>query len=169
MLRLRSSDGEIFEVDLEAVASQSLLVRDMVDINNANYGEAILLPLYNVSDRVLAKVLDYILYHGTLADVPSSVARGTQEDADEQWDEQFLDSLDEENLSEVMRAAHYLNIPKLQHLTCVRAGEGMRGMIVEEARIIFDLPSDFTPEEDAAIRRQTDMLLEFLHRLNIRE
>ncbi|MCO5576205.1 hypothetical protein L7F22_030013 [Adiantum nelumboides] len=103
------------------------------------------------------------------ADVPFSVTRGTQEDVDKQWDEQFLDSLDEENLSEVMRAAHYLNIPELQHLTCVRAGEEMRGMTVEEARIIFDLPSDFTPEEDAAIRHQTDMLLEFLHRLNIRD
>ncbi|MCO5563340.1 hypothetical protein L7F22_016981 [Adiantum nelumboides] len=103
------------------------------------------------------------------ADVPAAITCGTREDADEQWEEQFLDSLDKENLFEVMMAAHYLDIPGLEHLTCVRVGEEMRGMTIEEACTIFNLPFDFTPEEDAAIRRQTDMLLEFLHRLNIRE
>ncbi|MCO5574890.1 hypothetical protein L7F22_028684 [Adiantum nelumboides] len=84
-------------------------------------------------------------------------ARRTPEDADKQWDLQFLKSLaSEKKLFDVMMAAHYLNIPGLQHLTCVRAGERMRGMTPEQARTLFNLPSDFTPEEDAAIRRQNE-------------
>ncbi|MCO5563337.1 hypothetical protein L7F22_016978 [Adiantum nelumboides] len=91
-------------------------------------------------------------------DVSSSVARRTRSEAtDKQWDLQFLDSLaDEEVLFEVMMVAHYLNILRLEHLTCVRLGERMRGMTPEHARAIFNLASDFTPEEETAIRRQNE-------------
>ncbi|MCO5574892.1 hypothetical protein L7F22_028686 [Adiantum nelumboides] len=93
-------------------------------------------------------------------DVPSPIARRTRsEAADKQWDLQFLDSLaDKDALFEVMMAAHYMNIPGLEHLTCVRAGERMRGMTHEQARAVFNFASDFTPEEDAAtcIRRQKE-------------
>ncbi|MCO5578244.1 hypothetical protein L7F22_032083 [Adiantum nelumboides] len=241
MLRLRSSDRKIFKVDLEAVASQSLLVRDMVDsslgdLGTGNSNKPFFLSVPEVSGRVLAKVLDYTIYHGTrlraitaaangnessgfneentattaaitaeadsdteliavdvaaeeniagAAEVPAeeinspvadcnapddvvagagssdspapAPARRTPEDADKQWDLQFLNSLSsEKTLFDVMMAAHYLNIPGLQHLTCVRAGERMRGMTPERARTLFNLPSDFTPEEEAAIRHQNE-------------
>ncbi|MCO5563331.1 hypothetical protein L7F22_016972 [Adiantum nelumboides] len=168
MLWMRSSDGEIFEVDQEGV-----------------YG------------RLIAKVLYYTLYHGdlpaicianTFESATTSTSGGELEDATTCNDvaaadgtingkaaeenarsaaesdntaaessDDFLDSLaDEEVLFEVMMVAHYLNIPGLEHLTCVRTGERMRGMTLEETRAVFNLASDFTPEEEAAIRRQDE-------------
>ncbi|MCO5563332.1 hypothetical protein L7F22_016973 [Adiantum nelumboides] len=44
----------------------------MVDINNVANGEAIFLPIYEVCGRVLAKVLDYTLYHGTLSTIATA-------------------------------------------------------------------------------------------------
>ncbi|MCO5563336.1 hypothetical protein L7F22_016977 [Adiantum nelumboides] len=86
---------------------------------------------------------------------PSPVALD-QRPLTSKWDLQFLDSLaNEEVLFEVMMAAHYLNIPRLEHLTCVRTVR-MRGMTPEQAHAVFNLASDFTPEEEAAIRRQIE-------------
>ncbi|MCO5563333.1 hypothetical protein L7F22_016974 [Adiantum nelumboides] len=91
-------------------------------------------------------------------DVSSPGTHRTRSEAvDKQWDLQFLDFLaDEEVLFKVMMATHYLNIPRLEHLTCVRTGEIMRGMKLVQARAVFNLASNFTPEEETAIRHQNE-------------
>ena len=57
-VRLESSDGQIFEVD-EAVAFESKEIKNMYeDICTNN-----IIPLLNVSSKILAKVIEYSNYH----------------------------------------------------------------------------------------------------------
>lgn len=65
------------------------------------------------------------------------------------WDQKFLDSLDLPSLIELTKAANYLNIPTLLDLCCRTIAKQMTGLKAEELRKKFNLPNDFTPEEEA--------------------
>lgn len=57
-VKLRSSDDEMFEVD-EAVAFESQAVKNMIE----DTGKDAVIPLPNVSSKILAKVIEYCKYH----------------------------------------------------------------------------------------------------------
>merc|ERR1712080_787590 len=58
MLKLKSSQGEIFEVEPE-VACMSTLIKNMVDDSGTDEE----IPLPNVKTAILSKVIDYCKYH----------------------------------------------------------------------------------------------------------
>ena len=58
LLKLKSSQGEIFEVEPE-VACMSTLIKNMVD----DCGTDEEIPLPNVKTAMLGKVMDYCKYH----------------------------------------------------------------------------------------------------------
>merc|ERR1719221_1936028 len=58
MLKLTSSQGEIFEV-LPEVACMSTLIKNMVDDSGTDEE----IPLPNVNTAILSKVVDYCKYH----------------------------------------------------------------------------------------------------------
>ena len=57
-MKLKSSQGEVFEVD-EDVACMSQLVKNMVEDSGADEE----IPLPNVKTAILGKVLDYCKFH----------------------------------------------------------------------------------------------------------
>jgi hypothetical protein len=65
------------------------------------------------------------------------------------WDQRFLESQDLPTLIELTKAANYLNIPLLLDLCCRTIARQMSGLKAEELRKKFNLPNDFTPEEEA--------------------
>lgn len=65
------------------------------------------------------------------------------------WDQKYADSLDLPTLIEITKAANYLNIPGLLDLCCRTIAKQMTGLKAEELRKKFNLPNDFTPEEEA--------------------
>ena len=65
------------------------------------------------------------------------------------WDQRFLDAFDLPTLVEVTKAANYLNIPNLLDLCCRTIAKQMTGLKASELRRKFNLPNDFTPEEEA--------------------
>lgn len=65
------------------------------------------------------------------------------------WDQKFLDALDMATLIELTKAANYLNTPLLLDLCCRTIAKQMSGLTAEELRKKFNIPNDFTPEEEA--------------------
>lgn len=65
------------------------------------------------------------------------------------WDQRFLDSMDLATLVEVTKAANYLNIPLLLDVCCRTIARQMTGLKAHELREKFNLPNDFTAEEEA--------------------
>ena len=58
-IKLQSSDGEIFSVDVE-IAKQSLIIKNMLE-NLLNDEEVV--PLPNVDAFILRKVIQWLTYH----------------------------------------------------------------------------------------------------------
>lgn len=78
-VRLKSSEDEIFEVD-EAVASQSIAIKYMIE----DTGTDNIIPLLNVTSKILAKVIEFSNYH-----VEAAKTAILEEDV-KKWDEEFV-------------------------------------------------------------------------------
>lgn len=69
-------------------------------------------------------------------------------------DKSFFDSLDLPVLIDVTAAANYLAMEPLLDLCCKTIANMLSGLSVEEIRVKFNIPNDFTPEEEAKLKAQ---------------
>ncbi|KAF3432827.1 hypothetical protein FNV43_RR23929 [Rhamnella rubrinervis] len=157
MITLKSSDGEVFEVD-EMVAVQSQMIKHMIEDNCADNA----IPLANVNSKILAKVVEYCKKH--VADDSYKAAHEfklSDEDLTA-WDADFIKDIkdDQSILFDLMLAANFLDIKGLLDLTCQTVANMMKGKTPEEIRQIFHIKNDYTPEEEEEVRRENQWAFE---------
>ena len=140
---LISSDDERFEVPEEA-ANLSETIRHMIEDGCTEGG----VPVPNVTGRILAKVLEYCNKH-------AADAESNKEELDK-FDKAFVDEVkaDQATLFDLILAANYLNVKGMLDLTCQTVADMIKGKSVEEIRQTFNIKNDFTPEEEAEIRKE---------------
>ncbi|OWM83965.1 SKP1-like protein 1 [Punica granatum] len=154
MITLRSSDGETFEVE-ESVAVESQTIKHMIEDDCADS----VIPLPNVSSKILSKVIEYCKKH-----VESAAAAGTEndktaEDTLKAWDAEFV-KVDQSTLFDLILAANYLNVTGLLNSTCQTVADMIKGKTPEEIRKTFNIKNDFTPEEEEDVRRENQWAFE---------
>jgi len=150
---LTSSDNENFPVDKE-VAERSVLIKNMLE----DVGESDApIPLPNVNSKVLKKVIEWCEHHRT--DPPAPTDENTEDrkrNTDiEEWDQKFME-VDQETLFEIILAANYLDIKPLLDVGCKTVANMIKGKSPEEIRKTFNIVNDFTPEEEAQIRKENE-------------
>ncbi|XP_021714061.1 SKP1-like protein 1A [Chenopodium quinoa] len=157
-ITLKSSDGETFEVE-ETVALESQTIKHMVEDDCADN----VIPLPNVTSKILAKVIEYCKKH---VDSPKSSSDNAAAAADRQvddelktWDADFV-KVDQATLFDLILAANYLNIKSLLDLTCQTVADMIKGKTPEEIRKTFNIKNDFTPEEEEEVRRENQWAFE---------
>jgi S-phase kinase-associated protein 1 len=72
-----------------------------------------------------------------------------------EWDQKFL-QVDQEMLFEIILTANYLDIKPLLEVGCKSVANMIKGKSPEEIRKTFNIANDFTPEEEAQIRRENE-------------
>lgn len=72
-----------------------------------------------------------------------------------EWDQKFL-QVDQEMLFEIILTANYLDIKPLLEVGCKTVANMIKGKTPEEIRKTFNIQNDFTPEEEAQIRRENE-------------
>mmetsp|Transcript_23995 Transcript_23995/g.66677 ORF Transcript_23995/g.66677 Transcript_23995/m.66677 type:complete len:161 (+) Transcript_23995:312-794(+) len=156
-VKLRSADGEFFEVDAE-VAFSSLTVRNMVE----DTGTSSPVPVPNVNSKVLSKIIEYCSYHvehdRVLRDTEESNKRGLEEEV-ARWDKEYI-SIDQAVLCELILAANFLNIKGLLDLCCQCVADIIKGKTPEQIRQHFHIKNDFTPEEEEEVRKENQWAFE---------
>uniref|UniRef100_A0A453M755 SKP1 component dimerisation domain-containing protein n=1 Tax=Aegilops tauschii subsp. strangulata TaxID=200361 RepID=A0A453M755_AEGTS len=75
------------------------------------------------------------------------------------FDAEFI-KVDQNTLFDLILAANYLNIKGLLDLTCQTVADMIKGKTPEEIRKTFNIKNDFTPEEEAEIRRENQWAFE---------
>ncbi|CEP23624.1 SKP1 [Cyberlindnera jadinii] len=152
-----SSDGEPFKVERK-VAERSVLIKNMLgDLGNDDDDddESFEVPIPNVRGSVLQKILEWCEHHKDTA-FPDDEDDDSRKSAPvEEWDREFL-RVDQEMLYEIILGANYLNIRPLLDAGCKVVAEMIRGKTPEEIRRTFNIVNDFSPEEEAAIKRENE-------------
>ncbi|KAJ9077268.1 hypothetical protein DSO57_1018341 [Entomophthora muscae] len=152
-VKLTTSDEKEYSVEKNVII-RSKLIRGLLD-DIGETEEAI--PLPNVNSTTFEKVLEYCNHHkddplveeeeDELPPKPKAI-----EDIDP-WDYQFA-KLEKEPLFELILAANYLDIKPLITVCCKMVANMIRGKTVEQVREEFNIVNDFTPEEEAEIRKE---------------
>jgi S-phase kinase-associated protein 1 len=158
MVTLKSSDGEEFEVS-EEVAMQCKAISPLIE----DGWDQIPIPLYNVTAKILRKVIEYCEQHVNAAHALETEMKKAEEDSSttpassrmsaeelRNWDKQFVD-VDQETLYELFMAADYLDINSLLHLACQKVADMIKGKSPNEIRQILHIKNDFTDEEEQRI------------------
>ncbi|KAJ1972188.1 hypothetical protein H4R33_007119 [Dimargaris cristalligena] len=153
---LKSGDEKLFQVPRN-VASKSALISSMLE-TAPNETEPI--PVKNVQSPVLEKIIEYCTKHAN--DDPED-----DEDSDDEmdgplrstdidpWDLKFID-VGMEMLYEIIMAANYLDIKPLLNLGCKTVANMIKGKTPDEIRSRFNIPNDFTPEEEEQIKKENE-------------
>jgi len=150
MVTLTTFDGGSFVIDKDVAACCEFFNRGVED------GEPILLP--QVPGNVLGKVLEYCEYHKEeLIQIARTDDDGTSQHTTNigEWDQEFI-AVDQEMVFEIILAANYLNIKPLLNVGCKTVADMIKGKSTEEIRKLFNIVNDFTPEEEAQIKKENE-------------
>uniref|UniRef100_A0A8C4WY49 S-phase kinase-associated protein 1 n=1 Tax=Eptatretus burgeri TaxID=7764 RepID=A0A8C4WY49_EPTBU len=125
-IKLQSSDGEVFEVDVE-IAKQSVTIKTMLeDLGMDEEGDDEPVPLPNVNAAILRKVLN------------------------------SLRVLNKSYPSEPPPPGFFFNTTKmaagLLDVTCKTVANMIKGKTPEEIRKTFNIKNDFTEEEEQQVK-----------------
>ncbi|XP_073150314.1 SKP1-like protein 1A [Henckelia pumila] len=153
MIVLKSSEGDTFELE-ELVARESQTIRHMIEDDCADA----VIPLPNVTSKILAKVIEYCKRHVQTESKAESdsvpVAADSLPDAElNKFDKEFV-QVDQGTLFDLILAANYLNVKGLLDLTCQTVADMIKGKTPEEIRSLFNIVNDFTPEEEEEVRKE---------------
>ncbi|KAL3675334.1 hypothetical protein R1sor_025282 [Riccia sorocarpa] len=152
-VKLRSSDGEVFEVDL-AVAYESHTVKGMIE----DAGTESPIQLQNVSGKTLSKVIEYCSYH-VQRSKSSDENAGNLEHEMKLWDAEFM-KVDPGTIFDLFLAGYYLNIKGLHDLGGKTICGMMKGKTAEQIRKTFNI-KDAVSEEEEDVGREN-------HRVKLR-
>jgi len=152
---LVSSDDEKFPVE-QKVAEKSILIKNMInDLNPDGLTEDFEIPTPNVRANVLSKVLEWWEHHMNTVCQDDEDEDARRSVPVEEWDRNYL-KVDQEMLYEIILAANYLNIKPLLDSGCKMVAEMIKNKSPEELRKTFNIVNDFSPEEEAAIRKENE-------------
>ncbi|XP_053202352.1 S-phase kinase-associated protein 1-like [Panonychus citri] len=156
-IRLISSDGEVFPVDVE-IAQVSVTIKTMLeDLGlDEEEGDDDMVPLHNVNSTILKKIITWATHHHKDLPPPENDdCRDKRTDDISTWDADFL-KVDQGTLFELILAANYLDIKGLLDVSCKTVANMIKGKTPEEIRKTFNIVNDFTPAEEEQIRKEND-------------
>lgn len=158
-VKLQTSDNEIFEVDRE-VAFLCKTVKNFCE--DVDMDDNTVVPLPNVTGSVMKKVLEFCEYHkeeykgidfDEMAEKAPNKVIDMNNKAITEWDANFI-KVDQPFLFEIILAANYLHIQPLLDLSCKTVANMIKGKSPQEIRETFNIPNDFTPEEEEKVRKE---------------
>ncbi|KAI4462899.1 skp1 [Holotrichia oblita] len=154
-IKLQSSDGEIFEVDVE-IAKCSVTIKTMLEDLGMDEEEEDSVPLPNVNSAILKKVIQWATYHKDDPPPPEDDENKEKRTDDiSSWDADFL-KVDQGTLFELILAANYLDIKGLLDVTCKTVANMIKGKTPEEIRKTFNIKNDFTASEEEQVRKENE-------------
>jgi S-phase kinase-associated protein 1 len=113
------------------------------------------IPLPNVSANVLQKVIEFCKHYQEepMTSIQTPLKSSKLEDLVQQWYADFV-KIEKNMLFDLVAAANFMDIKPLLDLTCLAVSILIKGKSAVELREMFNISSDFSPEEDAQIKKE---------------
>ncbi|CAN0897563.1 SKP1-like protein 9 [Linum grandiflorum] len=156
---LKSSDGELFEVD-ESLAKQMVMVKNVLDDraeNDSSYSSSSSEPIplvEHVEARNLAVILEYL---NKSKAIKAKKSGGDAAAAVKEMGQELANKLKlNEEIKAVILATNYLELKEFQDVLSQNIADRISTRPVEFVREFFGIENDdlFTPEEEAKIRAE---------------
>ncbi|XGW27400.1 hypothetical protein V3C99_007755 [Haemonchus contortus] len=148
-VKVVTKDDCVFHVPRDVI-HMSKTINTMISDLGVDSNDPI--PICNVNGVTMKKVLDWCAHHKN--DPPIAEDKNkTRTSEISAWDKQFF-SVDQETVFELILAANYLDISGLLDVACRVVANMINGKTPDEIRRTFNIINDFSPEEEARIRRE---------------
>ena len=144
MIKLKSSDGQIFEVE-ENCLNRAKLFHELKDILNEDQE----IMVKEVEGKILNKVIEYLKHYVNeepkeiLKPLPSPDLKSIVSE----WDYNYISALSMEDVVNLVNAANYLDIKDLVNLASAKLASIMISCPIEEAREKFGIKGEMAEEE----------------------
>jgi S-phase kinase-associated protein 1 len=141
-IKLISSDGKVFTVSRSA-AMASVLIKEMLF---EDCDEDVQIPLPVISEFILSKVIEFMIYHENDPIKPLHMPLRTAILAENfsEWDIAFLTMEDDAKTTkfrlELIKAANYLDYSDLMHVVAAAIACMLKGCTPEEVCAKFNVP-----------------------------
>lgn len=144
---LRSSDGEMFEVDVE-IAKCSTTIKTMMEYLEIYGAEGEVMSLLNVNSTILIKILEWIYYHkDDLQLLSDDNNQDLKTDNISPWDVEFF-NVNQHILYDLIVAANFLDIKGLPEVACKTVENLTKDKTPEEIRNMFSMKKKFVDSEE---------------------
>ncbi|XP_065295103.1 S-phase kinase-associated protein 1-like [Dermacentor albipictus] len=155
-MKLQSSEGHVFEVDLQTAMVSGTLRTMMEDLGKMNTDADEVVPLVNVSTATLKKVLQWATYHKDdwLVLAEDDAAIGVRQPLSS-WDAEFF-NVDQATIFQLIVAADYLDIKGLMNSACRTVASMIRAKTTDEMRKRLCIRNNFTPSDEQLVKRETE-------------
>jgi len=150
-----SKEGDVYEVPI-VVAKMSQLVAETLEGDEDDDSDEVKdIPLPNVAANVLAKVIEYCKHYQEepMTAIQTPLKSSKLEDLVQQWYADFV-KIEKNMLFDLVAAANFMDIKPLLDLTCLAVSILIKGKSAVELREMFNISSEFSPEEDAQIKKE---------------
>ena len=143
-LTLTSSDNQKIQIDSKS-AERSHLLKGLI----ADYNQKDDIPLPDIKYDILKKVVEYLTYYKdkTPKDIPKPMPSSNLNEVIDEWDVNFINGIELDNVFDLINAANYMDIPSLLDLSCAKIASLMKGKTAQEIRTMFNIECDLTEEE----------------------
>ena len=158
VIKLTSQEGETVQISHKAVL-RSNLVKGILE----DYPDDGEVPVNNVKTAILNKIKEYLEHYENQEpkEIERPLASNDFKECIDEWDYSFID-LDLDQIFELILAANYMDIKPLLELASAKIASLIKGKTTEEIRKLFNIVSDFTPEEEAQIIEENKWCLDNL-------
>ena len=151
-VKLKSSDGKIFEVPIDILQKSKLFT----DMNQSDEDEENEIELKEIDGKNLERIIEYLKHYKDIE--PKEIPKPFPERTDDaflrsilndDWTFDFLQNMTLEEGINLINAANYLEINGLINILAAKLAHEMCNCEVEEARRKFGIECDMTEEEIA--------------------
>jgi S-phase kinase-associated protein 1 len=149
IVKVITADEVVLEMPYRA-AMMSKTIANMLDDIPDEIDAPI--PLPNVMGNVMQRVIEFCVHH---MNEPEPAEGDPKRTEIEPWDQEFC-KMDQALLFTTILAANYLDIKLLLDATCKTVAQSLKGLVPEEIRKKFNIKNDFTPEEEAQVRKENE-------------
>jgi S-phase kinase-associated protein 1 len=144
-ITLISSDGQKVPIDETSCGKSKLLVGLLEDFKEDNAD----IPMPDIKGDVLKKVVEYLENYKDKdpKEIPKPLPSENLVDVTDQWDVDYINSVDLDTTFDIINAANYMDIKPLLDLSCAKIASLMKGKTADEIRTMFNIECDLTEEE----------------------
>ena len=151
-VKLKSSDGKIFEVPIDILQKSKLFT----DINQNDEDEENEIELKEVDGKNLERIIEYLKHYKDIE--PKEIPKPFPERTDDaflrsilndDWTFDYIQSMTLDEAINLVNAANYLQIDGLINILAAKLAHEMCNCDVEEQRRKFGIECDMTEEEIA--------------------